>query len=70
MKSLREARAELLAPTLQGRTMTMHGTTYDDLRRRTGLSRKEVQEAIDDLIAHDRATVAIEKGRIVVRGAR
>ena len=70
MKSLREARAELLAPALAGRTMTMHGTTYDALRRRTGLSRKEVQEAIDDLLARERASIAIEKGRIVVRGAR
>ena len=70
MKSLREARAELLAPVIDGRTMTLHGTTYDALRRRTGLSRKEVQEAIDDLIARERATVEIESGRIVVRGAR
>jgi len=70
VKSLREARAEVLAPLLRGRVHPLHAGTYDALRRRCGLSRKEVQEAIDDLIADGRASVSIENGRIVVRGTR
>lgn len=68
LKTLREARAELLAPHLDGRTLTVGPSAYDDLRDRAGLTRKEVQEAIDDLIRDGRATVHIERSRIVVRG--
>lgn len=68
MKTLREARAELLAPHLDGRTLTVEPSTYEHLRDRSGLTRKEVQEAIDDLIWDGRATVRIQRGRIVVRG--
>jgi hypothetical protein len=48
--------------------MPLMTSTYDYLHRRAGLSRKEVQEAIDDLIAQGRITIAIEGRRIVVQG--